>query len=165
MTPPALAQFSLLNSLTLPRGVFVTRRSLPNLALIALIVSCFTQIGAQLFAISIIARVVHRPRHAPLPSWKDRTATTAAPSGKLFRRSQRYYFLSLSSQTGRPTAARSFSAPSHCFSSVDWWPASIWSLCLQRSSLSVITMSLILTCKPGPQHGMRWTGRFGSSDW
>ena len=58
MTPPGLAQFSLLNSLTLPRGVFVTRRSLPNLTLIALIVSCFTQIGAQLFAISIIARVV-----------------------------------------------------------------------------------------------------------
>lgn len=58
MTPPALAQFSLLNSLTLPRGVFVTRRSLPNLTLIALIVSCFTQIGAQLFAISTIARVV-----------------------------------------------------------------------------------------------------------
>jgi hypothetical protein len=37
----------------------VTRPSLPNVTLIALIVSCFVQIGAQLFAISIIARVVH----------------------------------------------------------------------------------------------------------
>ena len=36
----------------------MTRRSLPNVTLIALIVSCFVQIGAQLFAISIIARVV-----------------------------------------------------------------------------------------------------------
>ena len=36
----------------------MTRRSLPNLTLIALIVSCFIQIGAQLFAISVIARVV-----------------------------------------------------------------------------------------------------------
>jgi len=36
----------------------VTRRSLPNVTLIALIVSCFAQIGAQLFAISMIARVV-----------------------------------------------------------------------------------------------------------
>lgn len=36
----------------------MTRRSLPNVTLIALIVSCFAQIGAQLFAISIIARVV-----------------------------------------------------------------------------------------------------------
>ena len=36
----------------------MTRRSLPNITLIALIVSCFVQIGAQLFAISIIARVV-----------------------------------------------------------------------------------------------------------
>ena len=34
------------------------RRSLPNITLIALIVSCFLQVGAQLFAISIIARVV-----------------------------------------------------------------------------------------------------------
>ena len=36
----------------------MTRRSVPNITLIALIVSCFAQIGAQLFAISIIARVV-----------------------------------------------------------------------------------------------------------
>lgn len=36
----------------------MTRRSLPNLTLIPLIVSCWVQIGAQLFAISIIARVV-----------------------------------------------------------------------------------------------------------
>jgi len=36
----------------------VTRRNLPNIALIALIVSCFVQIGAQLFAVSMIARVV-----------------------------------------------------------------------------------------------------------
>ena len=36
----------------------MTRRSLPNTTLIALIVSCFVQIGAQLFAISMIARVV-----------------------------------------------------------------------------------------------------------
>ena len=34
------------------------RRLLPNIALIALIVSCFVQIGAQLFAISVIASVV-----------------------------------------------------------------------------------------------------------
>lgn len=33
-------------------------RSLPNLTLIALIVSCFIQIGAQLFAVSVIARTV-----------------------------------------------------------------------------------------------------------
>lgn len=36
----------------------MTRRSLPNITLIALIVSCFIQIGAQLFAVSVIARVV-----------------------------------------------------------------------------------------------------------
>jgi hypothetical protein len=36
----------------------VTRRNLPNIALIALIVSCFIQIGAQLFAVSIVASVV-----------------------------------------------------------------------------------------------------------
>lgn len=36
----------------------MTRRSLPNITLIALVVSCFLQIGAQLFAVSIIARVV-----------------------------------------------------------------------------------------------------------
>ena len=36
----------------------MTRRSLQNIALIALIVSCFVQIGAQLFAVSIVARVV-----------------------------------------------------------------------------------------------------------
>ena len=36
----------------------MTRRSVPNITLIALIVSCFVQIGAQLFAISVIARVV-----------------------------------------------------------------------------------------------------------
>ena len=36
----------------------MTRRWLPNLTLIALIVSCFVQIGAQLFAVSMIARVV-----------------------------------------------------------------------------------------------------------
>jgi hypothetical protein len=36
----------------------MTRRSLPNITLIALTVSCFVQIGAQLFAVSIIARVV-----------------------------------------------------------------------------------------------------------
>ena len=36
----------------------MTRRNLPNIALIALIVSCFVQIGAQLFAVSMIARVV-----------------------------------------------------------------------------------------------------------
>ena len=36
----------------------MTRRSLANVTLIALIVSCFAQIGAQLFAISMIARVV-----------------------------------------------------------------------------------------------------------
>ncbi len=36
----------------------MTHRSLPNITLIALIVSCFLQIGAQLFAVSIIARVV-----------------------------------------------------------------------------------------------------------
>ena len=36
----------------------MTRRHLPNIALIALIVSCFIQIGAQLFAVSVIARVV-----------------------------------------------------------------------------------------------------------
>ena len=34
------------------------RQSLPNITLIALIVSCFVQIGAQLFAISVIAHVV-----------------------------------------------------------------------------------------------------------
>ena len=39
----------------------MTRRSLPNITLIALIVSCFVQIGAQLFAISVIARVVQSP--------------------------------------------------------------------------------------------------------
>jgi hypothetical protein len=31
---------------------------MPNITLIALIVSCFAQIGAQLFAISVVARVV-----------------------------------------------------------------------------------------------------------
>jgi hypothetical protein len=36
----------------------VTRRYLPNVTLIALIVSCFIQVGAQLFAVSIIARTV-----------------------------------------------------------------------------------------------------------
>ena len=36
----------------------MTRRRLPNITLIALIVSCFVQIGAQLFAVSMIARVV-----------------------------------------------------------------------------------------------------------
>jgi hypothetical protein len=36
----------------------VTRRWLPNITLIALSVSCFVQIGAQLFAVSMIARVV-----------------------------------------------------------------------------------------------------------
>jgi len=36
----------------------VTRRWLPDITLIALIVSCFLQIGAQLFAVSMIARVV-----------------------------------------------------------------------------------------------------------
>jgi hypothetical protein len=36
----------------------VTRRFLQNTTLIALIVSCFVQIGAQLFAISVIAHVV-----------------------------------------------------------------------------------------------------------
>ena len=36
----------------------MTRRWLPNITLIALIVSCFVQIGAQLFAVSMIARVV-----------------------------------------------------------------------------------------------------------
>ncbi len=36
----------------------MTRRWLPNSTLIALIVSCFVQIGAQLFAVSMIARVV-----------------------------------------------------------------------------------------------------------
>ena len=36
----------------------MTRKSLPNITLIALITSCFIQIGAQLFAISIVARVV-----------------------------------------------------------------------------------------------------------
>jgi hypothetical protein len=36
----------------------VTRRYLPNVTLIALIASCFIQIGAQLFAVSIIARTV-----------------------------------------------------------------------------------------------------------
>ena len=36
----------------------MTRRHLPNIALIALIVSCFIQIGAQLFAVSVIARTV-----------------------------------------------------------------------------------------------------------
>lgn len=36
----------------------MTRRSLPNITLIALIVSCFIQVGAQLFAVAIIARVV-----------------------------------------------------------------------------------------------------------
>src|SRR6476619_2414922 len=34
----------------------MTRRYLPNVMLVALIVSCFIQIGAQLFAVSIIAR-------------------------------------------------------------------------------------------------------------
>ena len=36
----------------------MTRRYLPNVMLVALIVSCFIQIGAQLFAVSMIARVV-----------------------------------------------------------------------------------------------------------
>ena len=36
----------------------MTRRSLPNTTLIALIISCFVQIGAQVFAVSMIARVV-----------------------------------------------------------------------------------------------------------
>ncbi|HEX6576552.1 MAG TPA: hypothetical protein VF042_16405 [Gemmatimonadaceae bacterium] len=36
----------------------MTRRWLPDITLIALIVSCFIQVGAQLFAVSIIARVV-----------------------------------------------------------------------------------------------------------
>ena len=36
----------------------MTRRSLSNITLIALIASCFVQIGAQLFAVSMIARVV-----------------------------------------------------------------------------------------------------------
>ena len=36
----------------------MTRRHFPNIALIALVVSCFIQIGAQLFAVSVIARVV-----------------------------------------------------------------------------------------------------------
>ena len=36
----------------------MTRRYLPNLTLILLIVSCFIQAGAQLFAVSMIARVV-----------------------------------------------------------------------------------------------------------
>jgi hypothetical protein len=36
----------------------VTRRSLPNITLIALSLSCLLQIGAQLFAVSMIARVV-----------------------------------------------------------------------------------------------------------
>ena len=36
----------------------MTRRSLPNITLIALIVSCILQVGAQLFAIAVIVRVV-----------------------------------------------------------------------------------------------------------
>ena len=36
----------------------MTRRYLPNVALVALIVSCFIQVGAQLFAVSVIARTV-----------------------------------------------------------------------------------------------------------
>jgi len=36
----------------------VKKRMLPNLSLIALIVSCFMQIGAQLFAILVIVRTV-----------------------------------------------------------------------------------------------------------
>jgi len=36
----------------------MARRYLPNVMLVALIVSCFIQIGAQLFAVSMIARVV-----------------------------------------------------------------------------------------------------------
>ena len=36
----------------------MTRRYLPNFILIPLIVSCFVQAGAQLFAVSVIARVV-----------------------------------------------------------------------------------------------------------
>lgn len=36
----------------------MTRRYLPNVTLVALIVSCFIQAGAQLFAVSMIARVV-----------------------------------------------------------------------------------------------------------
>ena len=36
----------------------MARRYLPNLTLIAVIVSCFIQFGAQLFAVSIIARIV-----------------------------------------------------------------------------------------------------------
>jgi hypothetical protein len=44
--------------MTRPEGDATTRGYLPNVTLIALIVSCFIQIGAQLFAVSIIARVV-----------------------------------------------------------------------------------------------------------
>lgn len=36
----------------------MNNRTLPNLSLIALIVSCFVQIGAQLFAIAVIVRTV-----------------------------------------------------------------------------------------------------------
>src|SRR6185436_20108329 len=36
----------------------MTRRYLPDVMLVALIVSCFIQIGAQLFSVSTIARVV-----------------------------------------------------------------------------------------------------------
>ena len=36
----------------------MTRRYLPDVMLVALIVSCFIQIGAQLFAVSMIARIV-----------------------------------------------------------------------------------------------------------
>lgn len=36
----------------------MTRRYLPDLMLVALIVSCFLQVGAQLFAVSVLARIL-----------------------------------------------------------------------------------------------------------
>ena len=55
-------------------GVSMTRRWLPDITLIALTVTCLVQVGAQLFAVSMIARVVQSapPRSFAILEGEDR---------------------------------------------------------------------------------------------
>jgi len=58
--------------------------NLPNVTLIALVASCFIQIGAQLFALVVIASTVAEAPPRSFVMFEGNTVTTVVPFGVRF---------------------------------------------------------------------------------
>ena len=141
----------------------MTRRYLPNVMLVALIVSCFIQIGAQLFAVSIIARTV---QSAPPRSFAILEGTYRYDSSAFWQTVPPItgvLFLAALVANWKTDRRKLLGGAFTLFLIGGASPASTLSRCSQRSQAPDIATSSTLSCKPERQRGTRAIGRFGAS--